>query len=153
MLLLICGSPLFSQNIQTIKMEELVNRYRQAPGVVVINFWSTWCKPCIEEIPGFLKVAEKYKNDSVQLWLVSQDTRSLFESGQLKNWIAKRKWQANWYWLNETDADYYCPLVDVSWSGVIPATVVIHPKKTYYRFVEESMKPEQLEALVKEALQ
>ena len=31
--------------------------------MVLFNFWATWCKPCIKEMPTFVKLQEKYKND------------------------------------------------------------------------------------------
>lgn len=142
-----------AQDIRKISIADLVKEYKHAEGVVVVNFWSTWCKPCIAEIPHFLKVADKYKRQGVELWLVSQDTKSIYESGSLKKWLAARNWQAQHYWLNETNADYYCPMVDESWSGVIPATVVINPRKNFFRFVESELPEAKLEALIQEALQ
>jgi len=33
--------------------------------MVLINFWATWCKPCIKEMPTFVRLQEKYKNDFI----------------------------------------------------------------------------------------
>lgn len=33
--------------------------------MVLINFWATWCKPCITEMPTFVELQEKYKNDFI----------------------------------------------------------------------------------------
>jgi thiol-disulfide isomerase/thioredoxin len=136
---------------QTVKIEavnatELLEKLQQQKGVVVVNFWSTWCKPCIEEIPHFLQVYNAQNGDSVQLWLVSQDTKDLYHSGKLKDYISKKdNWsKAKLLWFNETNADYYCPLVDSSWSGVIPATLIVNPAKGYRKFFEETMSAELL---------
>lgn len=136
----------FSQAIEKVKAPALVERYQSGKGVIVVNFWSTWCKPCVEEIPHFLQVYDSLKAKGVQLWLVSQDTRELYQSGKLKNYVAKQKgWsRANLLWLDETNADYYCPIIDKAWSGVIPATLIINPSTGYRKFIEESMTAEKL---------
>ncbi|MCU0387682.1 MAG: redoxin domain-containing protein [Chitinophagaceae bacterium] len=136
----------YAQDIKSIKAPDLVKTYESGKGVMVINFWSTWCKPCIEEIPHFLKVYEELKSKGVELWLVSQDTRELYNNGKLGNYIkSKEGWnKAKLFWFDETNADYYCPIIDKNWSGVIPATLIVNPAKGYRKFIEESMSAEQL---------
>lgn len=132
---------LFAQKMDALKAPALVQRFQNAKGVIVVNFWSTWCRPCIEEIPHFIKITDSLKEKGVELWLVSQDTKELYQNGKLKTFIAK---QAGWekakhFWFAETNADYYCPIIDTSWSGVIPATLIINPGKGYRKFMEESL--------------
>lgn len=142
-----------AQKIQPVRITELVQQYQQTEGVVVVNFWSTWCKPCIEEIPHFLETTEQFKKEGVQLWLVSQDTDDLYKKGKLKTYIAQKDWKpAKLFWLNETNADYYCPLIDASWSGVIPATLVYNKKRNYFQFYETSLTPAELTTAIQKAL-
>jgi thiol-disulfide isomerase/thioredoxin len=141
-----------SQPIPSMSIEQVVEKYKQARGVMVVNFWSTWCKPCLDEIPHFIDVTKKYQNEKVELLLVSLDTRSLYESGKLLSFIQKKKWLAEMVWLNETDADHYCPAVDSRWSGAIPATVIINPSRNYCAFFEESLAASQLEEAIKKAI-
>tara|TARA_B100001758_G_scaffold69253_1_gene58161 strand:+ start:2506 stop:3126 length:621 start_codon:yes stop_codon:yes gene_type:complete len=35
--------------------------------VVLLNFWGTWCGPCRREIPDFVKLSEKYKDDGLEI--------------------------------------------------------------------------------------
>jgi thiol-disulfide isomerase/thioredoxin len=141
-----------SQPIPALKVEQLVAQYKAAEGVMVVNFWSTWCKPCIDEIPHFIEMANEFEKQKVALLLVSLDTRSVYESGKLLAFIQKKKWKADMVWLNETNADHYCPVVDNRWSGVIPATVIINPAKNYYAFFEESLSAAQLKLAIKKAI-
>lgn len=141
------------QVIRPTKMQSLLDSLGKADGVIVLNFWSTWCKPCIDELPHFLEVSKTLKADSVQLWLVSQDTRSLFQSGALKDFVAKKQWDATHFWLDETDADYYCPLIDKTWSGAIPATLILNSRTGYRAFYEASLSKQALQEAIKKAMQ
>lgn len=142
------------QSITRVKAPALTEQYRQQQGVVVLNFWSTWCKPCIDEIPHFLAAAKKWKDKGVQLWLISQDTDELYENGKLLQFLKNKKWLgARHFWLNETNADYYCPIIDAKWSGTIPSTLVYNRQKNYYRFYEEPLSPEALDAAIEQAFQ
>jgi hypothetical protein len=140
------GSLAVAQEITVVKAPEIIERAKKETGVLVINFWSTWCKPCIEEIPHFIKVYDSLRTNGVRLWLVSQDTKDLYISGKLKNYIANNQGWANakLFWFNETDADYYCPIIDKKWSGVIPATLILNSETGYRQFYEEAMSAEQL---------
>lgn len=42
--------------------------------VVVINFWATWCAPCLEEIPGFIRLQNEFRERGLQILGVSLDT-------------------------------------------------------------------------------
>jgi thiol-disulfide isomerase/thioredoxin len=141
-----------AQTIREVKMPELVAFYKQAKGILVVNFWSTWCKPCIDEIPHFISVVNTMKSDRGQLLLVSQDTKDLYTSGQLKKYLQAKKWNVPVVWLNETNADYYCPLVDAAWSGAIPASVIIRPATGYFQFYEESLSKEALQTAIQKAM-
>ncbi len=107
--------------------------------VLVINFWATFCKPCVAEIPSFIKITNKYKSDSVKLLLVSLDLPSYYPK-KIAAFIKQRKFKAPVVWLNETNADYFCPKVDPKWSGSIPATLIINTKTGYRKFFEEEME-------------
>jgi len=41
--------------------------------IVILNFWTTWCKPCRVEIPGFVEIYEEYKNKGMEILGISLD--------------------------------------------------------------------------------
>src|SRR4051812_5012034 len=68
-----------AQNIPKLKMADVVQHFDQKnDSIYVINFWATFCKPCVAEIPNFIKITNKYKKDKVKLMLVSLDLPSYY---------------------------------------------------------------------------
>ncbi|MEP6594533.1 MAG: TlpA disulfide reductase family protein [Ginsengibacter sp.] len=140
-----------SQNIPSWKINDVVKYMDKSDSVLVINFWATFCKPCVEEIPYLQSISKKYADQKVKLLLVSLDL-SAFYPIRIKNFAEENNYSSQIVWLNETNADYFCPKIDKSWSGVIPSTVIINRKKGYKKFFEEQMKAAQFERELKKAL-
>lgn len=139
-LAVLCGS---AQGVKSVKVEELQKIIAETKKPLIINFWATWCVPCIEELPYFLSEYEAHKKDSLQLLLVSLDFNESWQK-TLPAAIKKRKITAPVVWLNETNADYFCPKIDSAWSGAIPASLFINPKTGYRKFHEDKLSHQQL---------
>lgn len=137
------GTTLSAQEIKKIRIAELEKIIKESKTPLIVNFWATFCIPCIEEIPYFQEAVKKHKKDNVTLLLVSMDLREDYT--KIKPLAAKKKFTAPIVWLNETNADYFCPKVDSSWSGAIPATLFINNKTGYRKFYEDKIKEDKLE--------
>lgn len=131
------------QEVKKVKITDLEKMIAESKTPLIVNFWATWCKPCLEEIPYFLEEAKLHKNDSLQLVLVTLDMKDAYPD-QIKKTIAKRKITVPVQWLNETNADYFCPKIDPKWSGAIPASLFINNKTGYRKFFEEQLTHEDL---------
>jgi len=140
-----------AQTIPSWKVTRLQDYIAKSDSVLVINFWATFCKPCIEEIPYFESTVAKYKDQKIKLLLVSLDLKDEFPDG-IKTFVQKNNYNSQIVWLNETNADYFCPKVDKKWSGGIPSTLIINPKTGYRKFFEEQMEAGQFESELKKAL-
>lgn len=129
----------FSQNISIIKFETLQQRITSNPDTVyVVNFFASWCAPCIKEIPEFLKYADENKAQKVRVIFVSLDfKKSMSES--LLPLIKKLNINQTVYLLDEPDANDWINKIDNAWSGVIPATLILHKSSDYRRFTTESL--------------
>jgi thiol-disulfide isomerase/thioredoxin len=134
---------IFGQEIRKVKVTELEKMIRESKTPLIVNFWATFCKPCLEEIPYFLSAVNNHKKDSVKLLLVSLDLHEDYP--KIKPLAIKRKFNVPIVWLNETNADYFCPKVDSAWSGALPATLFINNKIGYRKFYEQKVKEETLE--------
>ena len=107
----------------------------------VVNFWATWCQPCIEELPNFEKLATAYKNQPVKVVLVSLDMPKTIES-KLIPFIQKHAIQSEVVLLDDKDANTWIEKIDSTWSGAIPATIFY--KKEQRVFLEKTFTYEEL---------
>lgn len=89
----------------------------------VINFWATWCKPCVEELPYFEDLHENYSDQKVRVILVSLDFPRQIES-KVVPFVAKRELQSDVVVLAETNSSNYIDKIDPNWSGAIPVTII-----------------------------
>jgi thiol-disulfide isomerase/thioredoxin len=141
-----------SQSIAKWKIEDVVRSYSAKNDTVyVVNFWATFCKPCIEEIPDFIRIVEKYRTQKVKLLLVSLDLPSFYPA-KIASFAKKNKYNTNIVWLNETNADHFCPAIDAKWSGAIPSTIIVNNSTGYRKFTEDQISPEEFEKALKEAI-
>lgn len=138
--LIITGSS-NAQEIPSVKMDDVINMIDTSTTPVVINFWASWCVPCIHEIPFFEKQVELYKKKNVRLILVSLDFKEDYPE-KLKAFVDKNKYRSKVLWLSETDADSFCPKIDKEWEGAIPATLFVNRAKNYHRFIGTQMSEE-----------
>ena len=141
-----------SQQIAKWKITDVEKYIAAGNGdVLVINFWATFCKPCVAEIPSFIKIVDKYKSRNVKLLLVSLDLPSFYPA-KIDAFVKKKNIKTNVTWLDETNADYFCPKVDAKWSGSIPATLIVNTKTGYRKFFEEEIEAVVFEKALVEAI-
>lgn len=115
---------------------------KQDDKVYVVNFWATWCKPCVKELPYFEKLNETYKDKNVEVILVSLDFPHLYDK-KLKPYIKEHNLQSKLVALDDPDMNSWIPKVSESWSGSIPATIIYN--KDLSKFYERSFTFQELE--------
>jgi len=108
---------------------------KDASTVYVINFWATWCAPCVKELPSFEKLHLENKN--VKVILVSLDSKKDLNS-KLLPFISRKKITTEVIQLTDKDYNSWLPKVDNEWSGSIPATWLVQGKRKV--FVEKEFK-------------
>jgi thiol-disulfide isomerase/thioredoxin len=106
----------------------------------VVNFWATWCAPCVKELPYFEAVNAAYKDKNVKVLLVSLD----FNLKKLNSFLAKNELKSEKVLLDDPDQNAWISKVSEKWSGAIPATVIYGKGKR--KFYEHSFTKAELES-------
>lgn len=115
----------------------------------IINFWATWCKPCVKELPYFDSLQIKYAGKKIKVLLVSLDFKKYYEK-LLLPYIAKHSITTPVVLLHAPDANAWIDKVNKSWSGAIPATIIF--KNQRREFYEQEFHSEELYTLVESFL-
>jgi len=95
---------------------------QQGDTLVVVNFWATWCRPCIEELPAFDSLARRYRSAPVRVWLVNVDFPSQWER-RVKPFLRRRRLTAPVMLLNYGRGTQWLDTLSAEWSGSLPATL------------------------------
>jgi thiol-disulfide isomerase/thioredoxin len=141
-----------AQTIRKVKIYDVLKMMDTATTPLVVNFWASWCKPCVQEIPWFEKSVAALKDKKVKLVLVSLDFPEDYPKG-IQEFAKKNGYQSRIVWLDETDADYFCPKIDKNWQGAIPATVLVNNKKKFRKFYGQQLPEEKLKLALLEMLE
>jgi thiol-disulfide isomerase/thioredoxin len=142
--LLLIASLGFSQTIKKVKATEVEEYIKNSDHPIVLSCWATWCAPCNEEIPYFMETVKKYSEQKVELVLMSLDFATSYPN-KILDLIKKRHFEATFLWLNETNADYFCPKIDPKWDGTLPSTLFVDPKTGYRKFFGRPMTDRQID--------
>ena len=113
--------------------------------IYVVNFWATWCKPCVAELPSFVSAANQYKGQPVKIQLISLDFIS--DVQKVKQLLGRAKYTPLNSWLmTNIDYDSWINLVSPEWGGAIPATLIFNNAKGKRKFISNELTVEELVA-------
>lgn len=149
--LIMMGIGGIAQEVKKVKITDVEEYVKNSKHPVVVSFWATWCAPCVEEIPWLQEAVEKNQKDSVELVLVSLDFASYYPK-KLADFIKNNNYKATFFWLDETNADYFCPRINERWDGTIPVTLMVNNKNGYRRFFNRQLTDRQVVPEVKRML-
>lgn len=121
------------------KIGDLTKRiYNNSDTTYVVNFWATWCKPCIVELPEFEKLHLDYTNKKVKVLLISMDFKEELNK-KLKLFLDKNKYTCEVILLDEINGNDFINKISESWSGAIPATLITKNNKSINEFIEKKV--------------
>ncbi len=142
LLLLLFSIKGYNQNVKLLNINQLNERIKNGKdSTYVVNFWATWCAPCIKELPHFEKLGAEHKSEKLAVLLVSLDFKSKLQSNVIP-FVKRKNLKNEVFLLNESNPQEFIDRIDPSWSGSIPATLFIKNDKR--KFVESEFTYEQL---------
>jgi thiol-disulfide isomerase/thioredoxin len=140
----------FAQKAEIIRLSDL-QKIIDTPSenIQIINFWATWCGPCIKELPLFEKLTQENR-PNVKVTLVSMDMDLDSNPEKVYRFITRKKIQSEVLLLNEKNPNEWIGKIEKQWSGALPATIVINQKTGQRKFVEKELHEGDLEKLIAE---
>jgi thiol-disulfide isomerase/thioredoxin len=135
------------QLIKLGRLEQAING--KTDTLQVINFWATWCAPCVKELPLFEKINQQ-GTLRVRVTLVSMDLSLDPNPDKVYKFVSRKQLSSRVWILDERDPNTYIDKIDPSWSGALPATLVVNTVTGKRKFVEGEMSEEKLNQLISE---
>lgn len=123
---------------------------KENDSIYVINFWATWCGPCVKEIPYFEQLRKNYQDKKLKILMISLDMPNQLDSRVIP-YIKKQGMQNPVILLDDPKFNDWIPLVDKQWTGAIPATLIYG--NGFRKFYPGELTYEELESIVKPLLE
>jgi thiol-disulfide isomerase/thioredoxin len=122
------------KRIEIIKFSDLEQLIKKDKGIYVINFWASWCGPCVAEMTTFETLSNDFRLNNVNVVFISLDFKRDLEN--VKKFVEEKGISSPVYLLDEPDYDSWIDKVNPKWSGSIPATLIGQGKQQ--EFYEQS---------------
>lgn len=130
--------------VKLLTLNELEQRTAKGKDTTyVVNFWATWCGPCVEELPNFEKLNAQSQGKPLKVLLVSLDFKSKLQK-EVVPFVQKNKIKSEVYVINEPDQQQFIERVDKKWSGALPATLFINSNRQIRTFYEQEFTYQEL---------
>lgn len=159
---LICFSFILKKDTNSAKNNQIVTlidenqlielTQKEDDSLYIINFWATWCAPCVRELPYFNAAHKKYTNsdDKVSMKLISMDFDTQLEERVIPFFERKNfmDYAMDKYLITSMDYDNWMSKIDKDWSGSIPATLFYNKTKNIHHFHEGDYNQEELYTMI-----
>ncbi|MGH2575202.1 MAG: TlpA disulfide reductase family protein [Ignavibacteria bacterium] len=124
-LLISVSSKTFSQDalpLNSIKEVESLKESKKGK-VILVNFWATWCVPCVKEFPELVKLYNNYKDKDFEILFISTDVPEDIEN-KVKPFLKKNGVDFLTYYNNIDKVEELINYFDKKWEGAIPSTYI-----------------------------
>lgn len=128
--------------IKRISLPQLQKRITNTDTVYVVNFWATWCAPCVAELPYFERLQATYKSKQLKVLLVSMDFESKYAA--VKAFAAKHQLKCEVLMATRKSDQELIDGIDKDWSGALPGTLIVNAKKGIHKFQEREFTYDEL---------
>jgi thiol-disulfide isomerase/thioredoxin len=138
------------EELTEIDADHLRGALRSHPGrVLLVNMWSTYCAPCVEEMPVLVEVGRRYESQGLGLMLISADPLS--RGGAALVFLRSQGAPFPSYIKTGSD-DRFIRTLHQDWSGSLPATLLLDRERRVKQFWERPVDLELLRPAIENAL-
>ena len=120
--------------------------------VLVLNLWATWCKPCVEEFPEFMKLQREFRNKGLDVIFVSIDEDDAKTKQKVTAFLKRMKVSGRSYIKKAGDDENFINAVNPKWSGALPVTLIYDQHGRFVEMESGSLNLFELEKIVKPLL-
>ncbi len=131
------------KSIKLITADKLEKRISNPDTVFIVNFWATWCGPCVKELPLFDQLQKANAKQPVKVLLVSMDFKSKLNSAVIP-FIQKHHLSSEVFLADISNGQEFTSRIDKSWSGDLPGTLVVNNKKKWRKFYGQQLTAAEL---------
>lgn len=89
--------------------------------VLLVNFWATWCPPCVREFPALVKLHQAYGSRGLEVVGISMNDAA--EMGDVREFLGRHKPPFPVYVAGTVDDAFY-PAIDERWQTELPLTLI-----------------------------
>ncbi|MBS1645532.1 MAG: TlpA family protein disulfide reductase [Bacteroidetes bacterium] len=148
-LLFVCVSfhPIAAKGISAYSADQLMARVAKSDTTYIINFWASWCGPCVKELPQFDELVYRFSGKPVKVLLVSMDFEEDYPE-KLEKYVSRKKLLPEVIWFSDTKPDEFIPKIEPSWSGAIPVTLIIAGSKGKRLFLAHPVTVDEVASLI-----
>lgn len=137
--------------VSTVKVVDLkglraIAEEKQNDTLYVVNFWATWCKPCVAEMPYFVEADKKFAAEKVKVVFVSLNSAK--EQVNVQQFLTNKQITQQAVILSAGNPNQWIDSVDASWGGSIPATAMYKRGKKVF-FHEGELTQTELDSIIK----
>ncbi|MCW5907509.1 MAG: TlpA family protein disulfide reductase [Chitinophagales bacterium] len=136
------------EKVQVVNLTQLRNaaEYKNNDTLYVVNFWATWCKPCVAEMPYFARAAEKFSAQKVKVVFVNLN--SVKDKQAVEKFAATKNITQEMLLLNAGNPNGWIDSIDATWGGSIPATAMYKGGRKVF-FYEGEFTQTELDSIIK----
>lgn len=114
-----------SQTLDRYSLSDFQQRVLQDNDTLyVVNFWATWCGPCVKELPHFTALEKEMRSRPIKLILMSLDAST--DGAKVAAFLTKKKITTETHLFTEQDPNVWINALEPSWQGSIPATFLYY---------------------------
>lgn len=140
--------PAQSQSVTIVRFDQLKQMVdRPNDTVYVVNFWATWCAPCVKELPQFEALRQQYANKKLNVLLVSLDDKKTVTT-KVNPFIRNRKIWSRVVLLDESDLNTWVDKLAPEWSGALPMTLILNKHRSIRTFIGKPVKAGELASII-----